>query len=64
MKTNKQLESEHKVLKTRFVFDKAKRDVKGNYSIYNLYKRELEDIGLSPKEFERAVVELTKILRV
>lgn len=64
MKTNKQLESEHKVLKTRFVFDKAKRDIKGNYSIYNLYKRELEDIGLSPKEFERAVVKLTKILRV
>lgn len=64
MKTNKQLESEHKVLKTRFVLDKAKRDIKGNYSIYNLYKRELEDIGLSPKEFEQAVVKLTKILRV
>lgn len=42
----------------------AGRDAKGNYSIYHNYRRMIEELNLKPKEFERAVRELSKILRV
>lgn len=62
--TNKQLKQEDNMLRLRFIFDKAKRDVKGNYSVYNYYKRGLEELELSPKEYEQSVRELARILRV
>lgn len=46
------------------IMAQAGRDAKGNYSIYHNYRRMIEELNMNPKEFERAVRELSKILRV
>lgn len=46
------------------ILAQAGRDSKGNYSIYHNYRRMIEELNMNPKEFERAVRELSKILRV
>lgn len=42
----------------------ASRDLKGDYRIYNSYQRQLQELDLSPKEYESAVIKLSKILKV
>ena len=43
----------------------AKRDQrKGNYQVYQLYKRRLECMALSPSDYEEAVRRLSDALRV
>lgn len=37
---------------------------KGDYSVYRSYRRQLEDLGLIPKEYQDAVKKLAKILKV
>lgn len=46
------------------IFAQAGRDAKGNYSIYHNYRRLIEELNLRPKEFERAIRELSRILKV
>lgn len=46
------------------ILAQAGRDIKGNYQIYHSYRRMLEDLELTPKEFENAVKQLAKILKV
>ena len=46
------------------ILAQAGRDIKGNYQIYHSYKRMLEDLNLSPKDYERAVRKLSAILKV
>lgn len=46
------------------LYERAKRDVKGNYLIYNAYKRELEELELSPEEYQKAIVKISKILKI
>ena len=46
------------------ILAQAGRDVKGNYQIYHSYKRMLEDLNLSPKDYERAVRKLSAVLKV
>ena len=46
------------------IMAQAGRDAKGNYSIYHNYRRMIEELNLKPKEFERAIRDLSKILRV
>ena len=37
---------------------------KGDYSVYRSYRRQLEDLGLTPEEYQAAVKKLAKILKV
>lgn len=37
---------------------------KGDYSVYRSYRRQLEDLGLTPEEYQVAVRKLAKILKV
>ena len=46
------------------LLEQAKRDAKENYSIYHSYRRMVEELNLSPKEFEQAIRQLSKILGV
>ena len=46
------------------IFKRAERDIKGNYNIYNTYRRELEELELNSSEYEKAVRNLAKILKV
>lgn len=46
------------------ILAQAGRDIKGNYQIYHSYKRMLEDLNLSPKDYERAVRKLSAVLKV
>ena len=46
------------------ILAQAGRDAKGDYRIYHSYRQMIEDLSLTPKEFERAIRELSKILRV
>lgn len=48
----------------KIIMAQAGRDAKGNYNIYHNYRRMIEELNLKPKEFERAIRELSKILRV
>ena len=48
----------------QIIFAQAGRDAKGNYSIYHNYRRMVEELNLKPKEFERAIRELSRILKV
>lgn len=50
--------------KLAIIIAQAGRDIKGDYNIYHSYRRRIEDLNLSPKDFERAVRELSKVLRV
>ena len=46
------------------IFDIAARDRKGDYRIYDSYKRQIQKLGLSPKEYESAVKKKKKVLKV
>ena len=46
------------------IFERAEKDVKGNHRIYTSYRQELEELDLSPKEYEKAVIKLSKLLKV
>lgn len=46
------------------ILAQAGRDIKGNYQIYHSYKRMLDDLELSPKDYERAVRKLFAVLKV
>lgn len=46
------------------IMARAKLDHKGDYSVYHNYRRLLEELELSPKDFEQAVRKLSNILRV
>lgn len=50
--------------KLKKIFEQARHDAKGNISIYHTYRRMIEDLILSPKEFEAAIKKLTNILMV
>lgn len=46
------------------IMARAKLDHKGDYNIYHNYRRLLEELELSPKDFEQAVRKLSNILKV
>lgn len=46
------------------IFEIAARDHKGDYRIYDSYQRQIQKLGLSPKEYESAVIKLSKVLKV
>lgn len=46
------------------IMDRARLDHKGDYSVYHSYRRMIEDIGLEPKEFEKAIRKLLNVLKV
>lgn len=50
--------------KLKKIFEQASHDAKGNFSIYHMYRHMIEDLILSPKEFETAIKKLTNILKV
>ena len=53
--TNKTLDS---------ILSIAARDRKGDYRIYDSYQRQIQRLDLSPKEYESAIIKLSKILKV
>lgn len=48
----------------QIIFMRAKNDVKHNHLIYNSYKREIEELELEPKNYEKAIRDLSNILKV
>ena len=52
----------HKIVNK--ILQRASHDKKGDYRIYNAYKHEIEDLVLSPKDYEQVIRELTKVLKV
>ena len=42
----------------------AARDRKEDYRIYDSYQRQIQSLNLSPKEYESAIIKLSKILKV
>ena len=46
------------------IFDIAARDRKGDYRIYDSYQRQIQRLDLPPKEYESAIIELSRILKV
>lgn len=42
----------------------AARDRKGDYRIYDSYQRQIQRLDLPPKEYESAIIKLSKILKV
>lgn len=43
----------------------ASRSVaKGNYTVYNSYRHELDEMGLSPSDYQTAVKRLADVLKV
>lgn len=61
---NKKTYETYEDLRLDSIFKRAKRDIKGNYNIYNTYRRELEELELNSSEYEKAVRNLAKILKV
>lgn len=50
--------------KLKSIMSRAKLDHKCDYSVYHNYRRLLEELELSPKDFEQAVIKLSNILKV
>ena len=46
------------------ILEIAARDHKGDYRIYDSYQRQIQSLNLSPKEYESAIIKLSKILKV
>lgn len=46
------------------IFEIAARDRKGDYRIYDSYQRQIQKLSLSPKEYESAIIKLSKVLKV
>lgn len=46
------------------IINEAKKAPKGDYHRYEMYKRRIETLHLSPAEYEDAVKRLSKALRV
>lgn len=46
------------------IFEIAARDHKGDYRIYDSYQRQIQRLDLSPKEYESAIIKLSKVLKV
>lgn len=46
------------------IFEIAARDCKGDYRIYDSYRRQIQRLDLSPKEYESAIIKLSKVLKV
>ena len=42
----------------------AARDRKGDYRIYYSYQRQIQRLDLPPKEYESAIIKLSRILKV
>lgn len=58
------MKKDPKQKKLSAILEQAKLDRKGDYSIYHNYRRLLEELELSPKDFEQAVRKLSNILKV
>lgn len=58
------MKKDPKQKKLSSILEQAKLDRKGDYSIYHNYRRLLEELELSPKDFEQAVRKLSNILKV
>lgn len=54
----------NKALNVEEILKRAERDAKGDYGIYHMYKRMIEELELPPKEFEKAVRRLIDVLKV
>ena len=46
------------------ILSRAQLDKKGNYHIYNSYKRMIEDLMLTSTEYEQAIRKLASVLKV
>lgn len=46
------------------IIRRAKEDGKGDYLTYNMYKRELEKLALSPKKYTQACRKIASALRI
>ena len=50
--------------KLKKILSLARHDVKGDFRIYHMYRRQIEDLALSPKEFETAIRSLSNALEI
>lgn len=50
--------------KIDMILERAKGAKKEDYSVYNMYKRELESLLLNENDYKKAILRLIKILRV
>lgn len=46
------------------IFNAARLEPKGNYSAYNMYRNQIENLDLDAKEYQAAVKKLAKILKI
>lgn len=46
------------------IFNAARLEPKGNYSAYNMYRNQIENLDLDAKKYQAAVKELAKILKI
>ena len=46
------------------ILEIAARDRKEDYRIYDSYQRQIQRLDLPPKEYESAIIKLSKILKV
>lgn len=46
------------------LYGKAKKDQKGDYITYSYYRKKLEAMNLSGKDYQTAIIKLCDILRV
>lgn len=53
---------ENKKLET--LLKSAEREPKSNFNVYNAYKNQIDALYLSPKEYDKAISRLCKILKI
>ena len=55
---------ERELQKIQRVLASARRDKKGDLRVYEYYKRRLQELEITPREYEQAVRKLANVLRV
>ncbi len=55
---------ERELQKIQRVLASANRDKKSDLRVYEYYKRHLQELEITPREYERAVRKLANVLRV
>jgi hypothetical protein len=55
---------EKKLYRIQRVLTSANRDKKGDLRVYEYYKRCLQELDITPREYEQAVRKLANVLRV
>lgn len=54
-----------KTLKLEAIYTAAERaKPKGDYSVYKMYRENIEDLNLNPEEYQESIHRLAKLLKV